>query len=72
MTKITRWTASRKRELVASILSGERTLEAVQAQYPDLTKEELDGWIAAYKRGRGESSHLRQVALVAARKPVTA
>lgn len=67
-----RWTASRKRELVASIFSGERTTESVLTQHPDLTVEELKGWMDAYERGKGDANHLGQAAMIGARKPVTA
>lgn len=63
-----RWTAIRKREVVASVLSGAQTTAQVLENNPDLSEEELGVWIAAYKRGNGDHRHLRQKAILNARR----
>ncbi|MGE3583052.1 MAG: DUF1153 domain-containing protein [Hyphomonadaceae bacterium] len=55
-----RWTAAKKHELVASLVHGDRTRESVMADHPTLSEEELDSWIAAFKRGSGEPDALKQ------------
>lgn len=71
-TQSIRWTAARKRELVASILSGDRTKASALETHPDLSEEELDGWVAAYRSGKGNANAMSQKAMHEARKPVTA
>lgn len=63
-----RWGSARKREIAASILNNERTADAVLAEYPDLSREELDTWIAAYRRGGGARDTMSMAAMIKARK----
>lgn len=68
ISKQIRWTAARKRELVAQIRGGAVTTEAALAAYTDLTAEELETWMDAYERSRGALEGMSQKAIHAGRK----
>lgn len=71
-SKNQRWGSRRKREVAASILSGEKTKAAVLLEYPDISEEELDTWITAYKRSGGSSAGMSMSAMIRDRKLQTA
>lgn len=72
-SKNQRWSGSRKRDLVFEILSGARTREQVRAEHADISEEELEGWISAYQRSKGNLRGMGMRAMIDARKePVAA
>lgn len=67
-SKGVRWSATRKREVAFEIVSGARTKDEVRADNPDISEEELDGWIAAYQRNNGSVNGMGMAAMIRARK----